>query len=284
MTEFSRTKKYKDLRSNLQGQQNIAENTIQSEELSRLARRLNKIDKNNFKEPEKEREYDDCKKAQHARLTSAVERQPSLIKNADLSPLESLVKNDKSPLDNEYISQYLKEAKRYNVEHGNAHSEETSLDILASLQKGVQSSGMRPFPKNSSNVSLKNADLMSLSKQEKAENDESQYLSKDDIMKEVQNIMTNNKSSKPAINDSQYSMEIPQMDITKDNNQSMRQQLLNETTSMRAQLENYSDDVASLNTKVRRTNRILNVILVILVIALLVILAFILHTFLRGSM
>ena len=284
MTEFSRTKKYKDLRSNLQGQQNIAENTIQSEELSRLARRLNKIDKNNFKEPEKEREYDDCKKAQHARLTSAVERQPSLIKNADLSPLESLVKNDKSPLDNEYISQYLKEAKRYNVEHGNAHSEETSLDILASLQKGVQSSGMRPFPKNSSNASLKNADLMSLSKQEKAEKDESQYLSKDDIMKEVQNIMTNNKSSKPAINDSQYSMEIPQMDITKDNNQSMRQQLLNETTSMRAQLENYSDDVASLNTKVRRTNRILNVILVILVIALLVILAFILHTFLRGSM
>ena len=65
--------------------------------------------------------------------------------------------------------------------------------------------------------------------------------------------------------------------------QSTHQQLLNETTSMRAQLENYGDDVASLNTKVRRTNRILNIVLVILIVALVIILTFVFMSIFGGK-
>ncbi|QRG86018.1 hypothetical protein [Bulleidia sp. zg-1006] len=277
MAEFSRIKKYKDLRNSLQEQESFQDTTIQSEELSRLARRLNEIDQSNFKAPSEE--ISEPKKASHAKETIRVPRQPSLIDQADLSPLEALTHVESSPLDNEYISQYLKEAKRYNVEHGNAVSEETSLDILTSLKK--EEKPTRPFPKKQRRYEpLEDSSTTDIPFQKvEAESESTQTLTKADIMKEVQDIMAGKSVS--AVEDSQYSMEIPK--LNRQEEQSTRQQLLNETTSMRAQLENYGDDVASLNTKMRRTNRILNIVLVILIVALVIILAFVFMSIFGGK-
>ena len=50
-----------------------------------------------------------------------------------------------------------------------------------------------------------------------------------------------------------------------------RQQLLNETTQMRAQLDDYEDNLSEVSDKMRHTNRILNIVLIVLILALLVI-------------
>ena len=57
-----------------------------------------------------------------------------------------------------------------------------------------------------------------------------------------------------------------------DSDRTTRQQLLNETTQMRAQLDDYEDNLSEVNDKMNRTNRILNIVLIILIIALAVIL------------
>ncbi|WP_454995841.1 hypothetical protein [Bulleidia extructa] len=278
MSEFSRTKKYKELRSSMQEQESLLDTPIQSEELSRLARRLNRIDQSNFKVPSGKNT--EIKKANHAKEMVATPRQPSRIEQSDLSPLEALSHVEASPLDNEYINQYLKEAKRYNVEHGQAASEETSLDILTSLKK-EEKLVTRPFPKQQRHYEpLEDSSTTDIPFQKVNSSSEStQNLTKADIMKEVQDIMAGRVAS--STEDSQYSMEIPEMNRQEE--QSTHQQLLNETTSMRAQLENYGDDVASLNTKVRRTNRILNIVLVILIVALVIILTFVFMSIFGGK-
>ena len=56
-----------------------------------------------------------------------------------------------------------------------------------------------------------------------------------------------------------------------------RQQLLNETAQMRAQLDDYEDNLSEVTNKMRQTNRILNIVLVILIIALMVILGVVIY-------
>ena len=139
----------------------------------------------------------------------------------------------------------------------------------------------RPFPKQQRHYEpLEDSSTTDIPFQKVNSSSEStQNLTKADIMKEVQDIMAGRVAS--STEDSQYSMEIPEMDRQEE--QSTHQQLLNETTSMRAQLENYGDDVASLNTKVRRTNRILNIVLVILIVALVIILTFVFMSIFGGK-
>ena len=56
-----------------------------------------------------------------------------------------------------------------------------------------------------------------------------------------------------------------------------RQQLLNETTQMRAQLDDYEDNLSEVSDKMRQTNRILNIVLVILIIALAMIVGVVIY-------
>ena len=56
-----------------------------------------------------------------------------------------------------------------------------------------------------------------------------------------------------------------------------RQQLLNETTQMRAQLDDYEDNLTEVSDKMNRTNRVLNGVLIVLIIALLVVLAVVIY-------
>ena len=51
-----------------------------------------------------------------------------------------------------------------------------------------------------------------------------------------------------------------------------RQQLLNETTQIRAQLDDYEDNLTDVSDKMNRTNRVLNGVLIVLIIALFVVL------------
>ena len=56
-----------------------------------------------------------------------------------------------------------------------------------------------------------------------------------------------------------------------------RQQLLNETTQMRAQLDDYEDNLSEVSDKMRHTNQILNIVLVVLIIALIIVLLIVIY-------
>ena len=53
--------------------------------------------------------------------------------------------------------------------------------------------------------------------------------------------------------------------------------MLNETTQMRAQLDDYEDNLSEVSDKMRQTNRILNIVLVILIIALAMIVGVVIY-------
>ena len=90
-------------------------------------------------------------------------------------------------------------------------------------------------------------------------------------MAEVQSLV-NGKRNNPSDrrNDKSYRSHL-------DSDRTTRQQLLNETTQMRAQLDDYEDNLSEVNDKMNHTNRILNIVLIMLIIALAVILLIVLY-------
>ena len=56
-----------------------------------------------------------------------------------------------------------------------------------------------------------------------------------------------------------------------------RQQLLNETTQMRAKLDDYEDNLSEVSDKMRHTSQVLNIVLIILIVALVIVLAVVIY-------
>ena len=109
-------------------------------------------------------------------------------------------------------------------------------------------------------------------------------MTREDIMAEVQNLVngTGNQTSSnddiPSIsNDRGKSMSDDTFNRHLEAERKTRQQLLNETAQMRAQLDDYEDNLSEVTNKMRQTNRILNIVLVILIIALMVILGVVIY-------
>lgn len=110
-----------------------------------------------------------------------------------------------------------------------------------------------------------------------------QNLTKEDIMAEVQNMVNGNSqntsdSSSPFVtNNSSASDNRDQYNSQAVDDRTARQQLLNETTQMRAQLDDYEDNLSEVSDKMRHTNRILNIVLVVLILALAIILGIVIY-------
>ena len=106
---------------------------------------------------------------------------------------------------------------------------------------------------------------------------ETRPMSKDDIAAEVQRLI-NGKQGRDtgSVKDGKY-----RYDDTSEGeyyeDRSTRQQLLNETTQMRAQLDDYEDNLNDVNDKMKHTNQILNIVLIILIIALALVLAVVIY-------
>ena len=102
-------------------------------------------------------------------------------------------------------------------------------------------------------------------------------MSKEDIMEAVQNLVNGRKTEpapapaavqSPFEDTAEIGMNTLEQRLEQD--RVTRQQLLNETTQMRAQLDDYEDNLSEVSDKMRHTNRILNIVLIVLIIALLV--------------
>lgn len=99
-------------------------------------------------------------------------------------------------------------------------------------------------------------------------------------MAEVQNLVNGNgqnttENSSPFVTDSSETKANSGSQAADD--RTARQQLLNETTQMRAQLDDYEDNLSEVSDKMRHTNRILNIVLVVLILALAIILGIVIY-------
>ena len=309
MSNLSRTEKYRELRDSLH---NDTDADIGTKELSGFESRLNRIDSNNFRAPQNY--LNDDHDAAHARNRTYDEPPAEEIPEENEPVFDTSIfgknENYTSSFDNDYMDQYIREVKQYNIEQGNAVSENTTVNVLNSMNSGSRKRGgtgapLTPYPESSGNRKQTayndTADIPFVSSRRNAEPpasqnpirdeyrafDEPMSRTKEDIMAEVQNMVNGTRSAQiPNMN--LYSSSNTQSGSTSsvgtdtfsrrmEEEKNAREQLMNETTQMRAQLDDYEDNLSEISDKMRHTNRVLNIVLVILIIALSVILVFIIY-------
>ena len=306
MATLSRTKKYQDLRNRLQHDTNA--DALSTNDLSRFQKRLNEIDSQNFSYTENA--SSDSHNAEHARnLNTQQQTQQPLRRHKqtqDKDPFANVSfsanENNDVTFDNDYLDQYIREVKQYNIDQGNAASENTSLNILKQIERNNSATPKKPYPSSNSHT----ADIPFLSSQSSSSNrsyqdvkqpssqedtQPTQAMSKEDIMQEVQNLVNGTSSSytqpqpedpsSPFVNDYESKndsfMSTDTFNRRLEADRTTRQQLLNETTQMRAQLDDYEDNLSEVSDKMRQTNRILNIVLVILIFALAMIVGVVIY-------
>lgn len=291
MANLSRMEKYKDLR---EGLQNDTAPQTTTKELSRFERRLNKIDSQNFSVSENVPE--DTHEAVHARVEEPVSEvklsrtQAHNLKEPVLKPDFFEDNENYNGFDNDFLDQYIREVKQYNIDQGNAASENTQINVLKNIESQMKKetpAPLKPYPahrpdpdtadipftksgRKKTYDALENTEKIPVSE---VLHQNEQNLTKEDIMAEVKSLV--NGSRKQG-----YLTEDDRPDEYEKNleaDRSTRQQLLNETTQMRAQLDDYEDNLHEVNNKMRQTNQILNIVLIVLIIALIAILGIVIY-------
>lgn len=288
MTNLSRKEKYKQLREQLQHDIPAGE-VVNTPELSRFTKKLNEIAPENFAAPGETVGSHD---ANHVKVEESLEEIASQIEEqASRGPAFDMDtyrrnENDSDLETNDVMDEVIREVKQYNIENGNALSQNTSLNIMQEI-KGINTPAekpkapSRPFPQEKRRNDTADIPFMSpfrdydetddtenlaeITDEAEEEQESSQTMSREDIMAEVQSLVAGKPLKKKArtVDEQLYSQL--------EDDRTTRQRLLNETTQMRAQLDGYEDNLSEVNDKMRYTNRILNLVLIVLIIALVVI-------------
>ena len=302
MARLSRTEKYRDLREKLQDD---TANDLSARDLQNYENRLNRIDSENFNAPDSQYIPSGAHEAAHRKepyfLDPEEEKDPEPA-FADVSHQYSSNYSPEPEVHDDYLDEYIAEVKKYNKEAGIAASEDTTLNVLQSLDPDARlqkASGLRPFkpqempapkpepqpvkepdkpakPEPAPFEDTDTADILftrrSYRSSEPMEEPDTSTMSKEDIMEAVQNLVNGRKTETPAPAPSEDTAEIglDTLEQRLEQDRLTRQQLLNETTQMRAQLDDYEDNLSEVSDKMRHTNRILNIVLIVLIIALLV--------------
>ncbi|MBR2810598.1 MAG: hypothetical protein IKD69_04380 [Solobacterium sp.] len=308
MAQLSRTVKYKALRDQLM---NDSETDLSAPDLSGFEKQLNKIDSDNFAAP---KEYSSpSSEATHARTAAPVPPKREEPDPVEESPLfdSSMFRSSgyTGNYDNDYLDQYIREVKQYNIEQGNAVSDNTSVNILKGISNEPDLRSSRPtnpftekraYEKRSPAAKtparrerserLQRQDPLDLTgsipRQSEPEDvplsstngyANMENRSKEDIMAEVQRLVET--SSIPTFPKDEEANEPARDDgIGADTLRShleeekkAREKLLYETAQMRLQLDGYEDNLTEVSDKMRYTNKVLNFTLIVLIIALAVI-------------
>lgn len=214
---------------------------------------------------------------------------------------------------NEYLDDFIREVREYNIKKGNRESEDTQIDILSQL--------------NAVNRA-KRAHYVEDIKEIDEEEDRRQVVSRDTIAQEVQNLL----NVEPSINESELDDDIyattelileddvtsvNELPITEETQplkkpaakkilqpiyemsdtdlydtqsiptvkeeNTIHKKLMEETQQLRVQMDEYEDELTDLSDGVEKNNKILNFILCFLILVLLVIIGFIGYYIWKGG-
>ena len=295
MAKMSRTEKYKELRESLQS--DFGEG-LSTKQLSEYENRLAAIDADNFSAsnalsasdagahirremPADEAETDEI---QIPEIAAGSSDPDSGIPTLDL--ILGTVAEEPSD-DDDYLDHVISEVKKYNIDQGNAISENTQVNILRAIN--VDETEIRPV-KSTKEPSYKKdtADIPFISTFSERTSSipeivEEPEVSKEktvaDISAEVFSMMEEDPI--PSITAANIRVDDTaehsnSIEVGFPSAQASRQQVLNQTMQMRNQLDEYEDSIGEITERMHHTNRILNIVLVTLILALLIVLAVVL--------
>lgn len=278
MEKLSRVKKYEGLRKAIEIDNNIdaAEDSKSSEQA------LKSFDSSIFKK-------------------AAIKEETAPKRAKEEKEVEGKESSTSDTFTNEYLDDFIKEVRDYNIRKGNRQSEDTQVDILYQLNAENRAKRTRYLQE----IKDKQDDTViePLSDEENGK----PVLSKEDLAKEVQQLLIDEDVQDSTFDEetqdtdveelSEKLMQTQQIDLHQaaalvlpsddekediedsvkpnDEEDSLHKKLIEETQQLRVQLDEYEGELSDLSSGVEKNNRILNFILCFLILVLLVIIGFI---------
>jgi hypothetical protein len=285
MGENSRVKKYEDLRNSLQQEQD--DEKIVQQALEGFDKAQNKVQDND---------------------TESKEYQPSHGRRSDS---EHLVEKT-GEFKNEYLDNFIQEVRDYNIKKGVRENDDTRLDILQQLstkQRKKRASYMEQVDEQLDKEVTPSVDQYQsvMPEVEPEVVDEDAMANTQSIAKQVQELLAAEREDaakqaaevKPEpvpepvhvvdpLEDTIQSLKTTDtsapiytdededdFDITSslEEQELMNQQLLDETLKLRTQLNEYEEELTTLNDGVDKNNRLLNIIITVLIVMLFAVIA-----------
>ena len=280
MAKITRTEKYRDLRESLandQGQE------VRSKELDRFQSRLNRLDSVNFEAPRSNGSDAEEHDPIHARRSTYAQEPADHLEdtqnlNFDIPKEESRSVHHEEPVrndsyNNDYLDRYINEVKQYNIDQGNAVSENTSVNILNRIRKEEEMPQQKPYreERKSDYRKPETTEVPFLNTQSRNARDiASQVQNLVDTGRQEMSVEDDEREHRSHMNTDEFSRHLEMERTT-------RQQLLDETTQMRAKLDDYEDNLSEVSDKMRHTNQVLNTVLVVLIVALVIVLGVVIY-------
>lgn len=291
MQKLSRIQKYEELRKSIELDNNI-NNKVNDNSNNKSDELLHSFDASILKKADIKEE-------------STGKRE----KKENLTNLKTTSSDD--TFTNEYLDDFLKEVRDYNIRKGTRQCENTEVDILCQLDDAnrIKRNKYVHEIKNDENEYLfndsNNIETV-LSKEQIAEevknllseDDENLKMQEDDIT-EVEEIIENEADNNSTVENAEEIMEADTSEINKtidsennfisdtllnenvdeetDENQqtTLHQKFLEETQQIRIQMNEYEDELTDLSDGVEKTAKLLNFVLGFLILVLLVVIGFI---------
>lgn len=151
---------------------------------------------------------------------------------------------------NEYLDEFIREVKEYNIKKGNAVSQDTQVNVLKELISDEDA--RQEYVEEISQFSY----FEDISKQVEA-------LISEDMLEEMEEVESEESIKEDIASlQKEETAKIDSMNTDKD-------ELLNQTRKIEIKMDEYKEDVAEISTKVNRTNFILNLIVAILIILII---------------
>lgn len=260
MEKLSRVKKFEDLRKQMEME---TDDEIESSQLSTFANRLNDIDPRQFKKMNITNE-------EHV---PARERREDYFKEHLETPVSSFK--------NEYLEDFIKEVKDYNIKKGTRENENTQIDILNQLHQVTRARRehyVQDLQERKDKFPLK---------------EEASPEKKEEIARQVQNLLNETVVEKeetaPVSNEYDYVDETHKLQFYQDKidekieeklelerarnekDDQLHKKLVEETQQLRIRLNEYESELTNLNDGIDKTHRMLNFILGALILSLLII-------------
>lgn len=286
MEKMSRVKKYAELRKSIETDNNI-DMQIQAKDAEDQEKTLEKFDSSIFKKVD---------------IQSNEEYTPAREKKEDTSLEQSLVDDT---FTNEYLDDFIKEVRAYNIRKGNREMDNTQADILYQL--------------NAANRAKRTHYIQQIedTKEDAAEEERKTVLTQDQIALQVQNLLreenneiddtedtkeevekiveetlseaekiveesndVENTKILPIQKEAETAKKVIQPAVLDEEEPTgeMHKKLLEETQQLRVQMDEYEDELTELSDGVQKTNKLLNVLLCFLILVLLIIIGGIIYT------
>lgn len=278
MEQFSRVKKYEQLR-----------NDIEQKDATNNAGEQAILDITKVKE-------------ETQTYTPTHEKDVRFVEETKTPELDSTFKN-------EYLDSFIQEVREYNIKKGVREYEDTKLDILQQLNSKNRERRANYVEKIEEEPREMSDETMEISKQVFSllnENDTPQEEMPQPIVEDVEEVVevvkapvveevvevsptrvTSELEARIASLESQLVETTQQMQKSKMNEDDFdsfsKKELIEQTQKLKVQMDEYKDELEDLNTGIDSNNKLLNIIITILIVALLAVIGVVVYWLVAGG-